>query len=93
MADTKELQKYFGQPGRQQEGCGFPAGHLLMLFDAASGFLVKQLAFPGSTHDLSQVSALHPELEKGDVLDSILVCLAERYTEYPGCLRENVRNI
>jgi len=68
MADTKELQKYFGQPGRQQEGCGFPAGHLLMLFDAASGLLVKQLAFPGSTHDLSQVSSLHPEIENGDVL-------------------------
>jgi len=38
------------------------------MFDAASGLLVKQLATPLRTHDLSQVCSLHPELGEGDVL-------------------------
>lgn len=68
MSDTKELHDYFGQPGNQVEGCGFPTAHLLTMFDAASGLLVKPLAFPWNTHDLSHVSQLHSELEAGDVL-------------------------
>jgi hypothetical protein len=40
----------------------------LTLFDAQSGLLIKQLAAPLRTHDLSQVSALHPELKPGDIL-------------------------
>jgi hypothetical protein len=68
MPDTKELQEHFGQPGGQQEGCGFPVAHWLTLFDAQSGLLVKQVAAPLRTHDLSQVAALHPELKTGDIL-------------------------
>lgn len=68
MPDTEPLRTHFGQPGGQQVGCGFPTAHLLTLFDAASGLLIKPLAFPWKTHDLSQVAKLHPELEPGDVL-------------------------
>jgi hypothetical protein len=68
MPDTDELQAYFGQPGKQRPGCGFPVAHWLTLFDAASGLLVKQLAAPLRTHDMSQVAQLHPELRAGDVL-------------------------
>lgn len=68
MPDTKPLREHFGQPGMQRAGCGFPVAHLLTMFDAASGLLVKMLAAPLRTHDLAQVAQLHPELQPGDVL-------------------------
>lgn len=68
MPDTPALQAYFGQSGAQQSGCGFPTAHWLTLFDARSGLLVKQLAAPLRTHDMADVSTLHPELRPGDVL-------------------------
>jgi len=68
MPDTPDLQTHFGQPGGQRPGCGFPAAHWLTLFDARSGLLVKQLAAPLRTHDMSQVTMLHPELAEGDVV-------------------------
>ena len=68
MPDTAELQNYFGQPGQQRRGCGFPQAHLLAMFDAATGLIVKLLAAPLRTHDQSQVTQLHPELAAGDVL-------------------------
>ena len=68
MPDTPELQAYFGQPGGQRAGCGFPTAHWLTMFDARSGLLIKQLALPLRTHDMSQVAKLHPELSEGDVL-------------------------
>jgi hypothetical protein len=67
MPDTPALQKHFGQPGGQKAGCGFPVAHLLTLFHAGTGFLLQVLAAPLRTHDLAQVTRLHPELEKGDV--------------------------
>jgi hypothetical protein len=68
MPDTDELRAHFGQPGQQRLGCGFPVAHWLTLFDAQTGLLVRQLAAPLRTHDLSQVAQLHPELAAGDVL-------------------------
>ena len=68
MPDTPALQKSFGQPGGQRSGCGFPTAHWLTMFDAQSGLLIKQLAAPLRTHDMSQVAELHPELREGDVL-------------------------
>jgi hypothetical protein len=68
MPDTDALQDHFGQPGQQQRGCGFPAAHVLAMFDAATGLLVKALAAPLRTHDMSHVAQLHPELSAGDVL-------------------------
>jgi hypothetical protein len=68
MPDTVELQNHFGQPGQQRRGCGFPQAHLVAMFDAATGLLVKILPAPLRTHDQSQVAELHPELSAGDVL-------------------------
>jgi hypothetical protein len=68
MPDTPELQAHFGQPGAQRPGCGYPTAHWLTMFDAESGLLVEQMASPLRTHDMSQVAALHPALEAGDVL-------------------------
>jgi hypothetical protein len=62
------LQDHFGQPGQQRRGCGFPIAHVLAMFDATTGLLVKALAAPLRTHDMSQVTQLHPELSAGDVL-------------------------
>jgi hypothetical protein len=68
MPDTPELQARFGQHANQAPGCGFPIAHWLTLFDAESGLLLKQLASPLVTHDLTETPALHAELAAGDVL-------------------------
>jgi hypothetical protein len=68
MADTPELQDYFGQSGKQLPGCGFPIAHLLALFHAGTGMVLHLLAAPLRTHDLSEVVRLHPDLYPGDVL-------------------------
>jgi hypothetical protein len=68
MPDTPQLQAHFGQPGRQQPGCGFPVAHWLVMLHAGTGMIAKMLAAPLRTHDISGVSELHPELQAGDVL-------------------------
>lgn len=68
MPDTPALQRRFGQPGMQKAGCGFPIMHVLALFHAATGLLIRVAASPLRTHDLSQIGRLHPELAAGDVL-------------------------
>jgi hypothetical protein len=68
MPDTPELQAVFGQSGAQAPGCGFPTAHLLVLFDAHQGFLLKAVPAPLRTHDLSRTALLHPELQPGDVV-------------------------
>jgi hypothetical protein len=68
MPDTPELQQAFGQPGAQAPGCGFPTAHLLVLFDAHTGYLLKALAAPLRTHDLADAAILHRELAPGDLL-------------------------
>jgi hypothetical protein len=68
MPDTPVLQKQFGQPGGQKPGCGFPVAHLLAKFHLGTGFILRVLAAPLRTHDMSQVPTLHPELRQGDVL-------------------------
>lgn len=68
MPDTPELQKHFGQPSAQAKGCGFPVAHLLALFHAGTGMLLKVVAAPLRTHDMSQVKQVHSELQGGDIL-------------------------
>jgi Transposase DDE domain len=68
MPDTPELQATFGQPGGQKPGRGFPVAHLLALFEARSGYLLKTALAPLRTHDLAHAAALHPEMQAGDVL-------------------------
>lgn len=68
MPDTPALQKEFGQPGAQAQGCGFPVLHLLAMFHAATGLLLQVATAPLRTHDMSRIGQLHPELAEGDVL-------------------------
>ena len=68
MPDKPCLQKEFGQPGSQKKGCGFPMAHFLSLMHAGTGMVVKVLASPLRTHDISGMLEIHPELRKGDVL-------------------------
>ncbi len=65
--DTPELQQYFGQPGNQRPGCGFPVAHLLVLFHVGTGLLRELLTSPLRTHDMSQAAQLHPALQPGDI--------------------------
>jgi hypothetical protein len=68
MPDTPVLQGAFGQAPAQQPGCGFPMAHLLGLFQAGTGGLLKLVVAPPLTHDLAHVQAGHPSLPAGDVL-------------------------
>jgi hypothetical protein len=68
MPDTPALQEAFGQSTEQRPGCGFPVAHLLGLFHAGTGLLLKLVVAPLLTHDLAQVQKVHPALEPGDVL-------------------------
>jgi Transposase DDE domain len=68
MSDTPELQAHFGQPSNQGKGCGFPVAHILTLFHASTGLLMKVLASPMRTHDMCHAATMHPELEEGDIL-------------------------
>ncbi len=68
MPDTEQLGAHFGHSGKQTPGCGFPTGRWLALMHYGSGLFQKVLVDPLRTHELSRVTQLHPELEKGDVL-------------------------
>lgn len=68
MPDTPALQDAFGQSTEQRPGCGFPVAHLLGLFHAGTGVLLKLVVAPLLTHDLAHVQAVHPSLHPGDVL-------------------------
>src|SRR5262249_51823959 len=77
MPDTPELQAEFGQPGGQAPGCGFPVAHLLVQFEARTGYLVQALPSPLRTHDLAHAAYTHPELGAGAVL-----CGARAFCSY-----------
>jgi hypothetical protein len=68
MPDTPELQAHFGQPSNQKKGCGFPVAHILALFHAGTGLLVKIVTSPMRTHDMRHAATMHPELAGGDIL-------------------------
>jgi hypothetical protein len=68
MPDTPALQDACGQSTEQRPGCGFPMAHLLGLFHAGTGVLLKLVVAPLLTHDLAHVQAVHPSLQAGDVL-------------------------
>jgi hypothetical protein len=60
MPDTPTLQAAFGQPNVQRPGCGFPMAHLLGLFHAGTGVLLKLVVAPLLTHDLAQGEKVPP---------------------------------
>jgi hypothetical protein len=68
MPDTDELRSVFGGPTGQKPGCGFPAAHLLVLFNAQTGLLLDAWASRLNTGDMSQVDEAHRHLSPGDVL-------------------------
>jgi hypothetical protein len=68
MSDTAELQARFGQPSVQAKGCGFPVAHVLALFHAGTGLLLRVIASPLRTHDLRHAAIMHEELAEGDIL-------------------------
>jgi hypothetical protein len=68
MPDTAALQSHFGQPGNQRKGCGFPVAHLLALFHAGTGLLLKVVPAPLRTHDMRDAATMHAELAAGDIL-------------------------
>jgi hypothetical protein len=68
MSDTPELQDYFGQPPGQAKGCGFPVAHILALFHAGTGLLLRVVAAPMRTHDMRHTALMHAELDEGDIL-------------------------
>jgi hypothetical protein len=68
MPDTPELQKAFGMPSGQKEGCGFPTGHLLVLFSAATGLLIDAWASHLNTGDLAGSPVAQAQLQPGDIV-------------------------
>jgi hypothetical protein len=68
MQDTPELQDYFGQPGRQKKGCGFPVAHCLLLFNARTGLGVDAITAPLRTHEMSLASGTHQRMAEGDLV-------------------------
>jgi Transposase DDE domain len=68
MPDAPPLREHFGQPAGQASGCGFPVGHLLTLFHAGTGLLLRMMVGPLYTHDMADAAKLHDELAEGDVL-------------------------
>jgi hypothetical protein len=68
MSDTAALQAHFGQPSLQAQGCGFPVAHMLALFHAGTGLLLRVVASPMRTHDIRHAATMHPELHEGDIL-------------------------
>ena len=60
MPDTLALQEAFGQSTEPRPGCGVPVAHLLGLFHAGTGLLLKLVVAPLLTHDLAQVQQVHP---------------------------------
>lgn len=68
MPDTPALQAHFGQPGGQAIGCGFPVAHLMTLFHAMTGCLLRIVSAPLRTHDMSQAHRVQEVMRAGDVV-------------------------
>jgi hypothetical protein len=68
MPDTPELQAAFGQPGGQAPGCGFPVAHLMTLFHATTGCLLRVATAALRTHDMAQAQRVHDAFRAGDVV-------------------------
>jgi hypothetical protein len=68
MPDTPELQAAFGLPGGQAPGCGFPVAHLMTLFNATTGCLLRIATAALRTHDMAQAQRVHDAFRAGDVV-------------------------
>jgi hypothetical protein len=68
MPDEPELQRYFGQPGNQKKGCGFPVAKWLALFDLTTGMLLRSEPAPLRSSEMSQAAAVSRGLGPGDLV-------------------------
>lgn len=67
MPDTAANQKYFGQPGGQKAGCGFPVMRLTAMFSLSSGALIGHACGPMKTNERTLWRELWDNFEPGDV--------------------------
>ena len=68
MPDTPALQKAFGQPDGQKDGCGFPVAKLVAMFCWASGAVLDVAIGPYRSNELSLWRQLWDQLRIGDVV-------------------------
>ena len=68
MPDTPELQRAFGQPDKQKEGCGFPMAKIVAMFAWASGAVLDVAIGPYRSSELSLWRQLWNQLKAGDVV-------------------------
>ncbi|MBV8229659.1 MAG: IS4 family transposase [Planctomycetaceae bacterium] len=68
MPDAPELQRHFGQPGGQRQGCGFPVAKGLALFDLTTGMLLRTATASLRSHEMSPSAAISQGLEPGDLV-------------------------
>ena len=68
MADTRENQRNFPQPGAQKSGCGFPVLKFVVLFSLCSGAILNVAIGNLHYHDLRLLRALWDQFKKGDIL-------------------------
>ena len=72
MPDTAELQQAFGQSGMQKPGCGFPVAHLMTLFHASTGFLLRMPTAPCERMTCLKPSACTTCLSRTTLLSAIV---------------------
>ena len=63
MPDTPELQSYFGQPGNQNLGCGFPVASIVAMFHAGTGFLLEVVTAALRTSEMALLGPVHAALD------------------------------
>jgi hypothetical protein len=68
MPDTPALQKAFGQPDGQAQGCGFPVARIAALFCWASGAVLEAAIGPYRQSELWLWRSLWHLLSPGDVV-------------------------
>lgn len=68
MPDTKENREAYEYAGCQREGCGFPTGKLLGVFNLASGHLHQFVQGNWKEHDISMARNVVGWMNEGDVV-------------------------
>jgi hypothetical protein len=68
MPDTASNAAVYSYPGSQKEGCGFPTGQLLGLFDLFTAHIVAYLTTTWQCHEAPLMMRLLSLLRRGDIL-------------------------
>lgn len=68
MPDTAALTARFGMGPGQKPGIGFPIGHMVALFDAATGLLLDLTTAAGCIGDPTMAASMRAWLHRGDIL-------------------------